>query len=344
MSLLFEDELTGPRPPVFWRALQRTVGRTPLWLTCWLVPLVLALILAAPWRGVWADLLAHRYEPGSVMGFMDENFRFDRREELGALRHSTAGIAAALAFLVMLFGVFSGGGWLQVCLDRTRGHSMRRFIWGGARYFWRFSRVWIVTLLTLALFTWSAYGWPWKAAMHLFFGAEDGDLEVLASERSAVVLGWIQDGGYACLVALLFAWGDYTRTRLALQDTRSALWAGLCTWGLLLVHPLRMLRPMLLLFALEVGVVLLLGRLALGVDRELGGHSGPLALIVLVGLGELALVWRGISRGARYHAAAQVSRRLVPPLAQPDPWASRVGGPGGPQYPIDVTDDYGVSG
>jgi hypothetical protein len=278
-----------------------------------------------------------------VMAFMDESFRFDHREELGALRQSTAGIAAALALLVMLFGIFSGGGWLQVCLERTRGHSMRRFIWGGARYFWRFSRVWILTLLTLALFTWSAYGWPWKAAMHLLFGAEDGDLEVLASERSAVVLGWIQDGGYACLVALLFAWGDYTRTRLALQDTRSALWAGLCTWGLLLVHPLRMLRPMLLLFALEVGVVLLLGRLALGVDRELGGHSGPLSLVVLVGLGEVALVWRGIARGARYHAAAQVSRRLVPPLAQPDPWASRVGGPGGPQYPIDVTDDYGVS-
>ena len=34
---------------------------------------------------------------------------------------------------------------------------------------------------------------------------------------------------------------------------------------------------------------------------------------------------------------------LIQPLSQPDPWASRIGGPGGPQYPIDETDDYGVS-
>src|SRR6185295_8465622 len=103
------------------------------------------------------------------------------------------------------------------------------------------------------------------------------------------------------------------------------------------------LRPMVLLFALEVAVVVALGSLAHGVDRGLGVESGAGSLLVLCGLGQAALLWRGIARGARYHAAAQVSKQLVPPLAQPDPWASRVGGPGGPQYPIDLTDDFGVS-
>jgi hypothetical protein len=343
VNVLLDDDLTGPRPPVFVGALRTTLGRTPIWLLCWAVPLVLALVLAVPWRGFYAGVLEHRYEPGSVMAWMDEGFRFDHREELASLRTSTAGIAAALAFVVMLFGVFSGGGWLQVFLERTQGHSLRRFLWGGARYFWRFARVWLLTLASLALLTWVLHGWPWKMVTKLLFGAVDGDLEVLASERSVVAVTWVQDGLYGLGVALLLAWGDYTRTRLALQDTRSAVWAGLCTWGLFLLHPLRTLRPMFVLLALEAALVLGLGSLARGVDRGLSPESGTGTLLMLFLLGQAVLLWRGIVRGARYHAAAQVSKRLVPPLAQPDPWATRVGGPGGPQYPIDTTDDYGVS-
>ena len=343
MSSLYDDDLTGPRSPVFWGALRTTLGRTPIWLTCWLAPLCLALVLAVPWRGFYQGVLANRYEPGSVLAFMDEGFRFDHRPELDSLKRGTAGIAAALALVVMLFGVFSGGGWLQVFLERTQGHSLRRFLWGGARYFWRFARVWGVTLLTLALFSWVMYGWPWKTATKLLFGAEDGDLEVLISERNAVYVTWAQDGLYGALVALLLVWGDYTRTRLALQDTRSAVWAGLCTWGLIFLHPLRTLRPMAFLFAIEAAVVIALGSLARNADRGLGPESGAGTLLALFMLGQAALLWQGIARGARYHAAAQVSKQLVPPLAQPDPWAGRVGGPGGPQYPIDTTDDYGVS-
>jgi hypothetical protein len=343
MSSLLDDDLTGPRPPVFLGALRTTLGRTPIWVACWLVPLFLALVLAVPWRGFYAGVLAHRYEPGSVLASMDEGFRFDHGPELDGLARSTAAVAAALALVAMLFGVFSGGGWLQVFLERTQGHSLRRFLWGGARYFWRFARVWLVTLLTLAVLSWALHGWPWKMAMKLLFGAEDGDLEVLASERGAVLVTWFQDGLYGLFLALLLVWGDYTRTRLALQDSRSAVWAGLCTWGLILLHPLRTLRPMLLLVLLEAAVVVTFGSLARGVDRGLGPGSGAGALLMLFALGQAALLLRGIARGARYHAAAQVSKQLVPPLAQPDPWASRVGGPGGPQYPIDLTDDYGVS-
>ena len=52
---------------------------------------------------------------------------------------------------------------------------------------------------------------------------------------------------------------------------------------------------------------------------------------------------------ARYHAAVQVSRDVVTPIARPDPWKSSVGGPGGPRYPIetgepgDAADEYAVS-
>jgi len=49
-----------------------------------------------------------------------------------------------------------------------------------------------------------------------------------------------------------------------------------------------------------------------------------------------------IVRGSRYHAAVQVSREVVRPIARPDPWKESVGGPGGPRYPIGG-DEYSVS-
>jgi hypothetical protein len=343
MNPLLDDDMTGPRPAVWWAALRTALGRAPVWLLCWCVPFLLAVVVAAPWSGTFEDLLAHRYEPGSLRAWLDQDFRFDRGDALGALRASTAATAAGAGFLVMLFGVFSAGGWLQVFLERTQGHSLGRFLWGGTRYFWRFARVWLLTLLTLALLTWVFHGWPWKALLALLFGAKDGDLEVLASETAALRVQWFQEGVYALGVALVLVWGDYTRTRLALQDTRSALWAGLCTWGLFVAHPFKVLRPFLILFVLEAGMLFVLGRVAKSFDRGIGPETGAGTLWALFALGQGALLLRSLLRGARYHAAAQVSKMLVPPLAQPDPWATRVGGPGGPQYPIDLTDDYGVS-
>ena len=267
MNPLVDDDITGPRPPVFWSALKTSLGRTPVWLFCWLVPLLLALVLSVPWRGWFDRTLEKRYEPGSMLAYLDENFRADHAGDLQALKHGTAGVGAALALVVMLFGVFAGGGWLQVFLERTRGHSLRRFLWGGARYFWRFARVWILTLCALAAFGWLFYGWPWKVLTSMLFGAEDGDLEVLTSELSATLVIWTQDGIYGLCFALVMVWGDYTRTRLALQDTRSAVWAGMCTIGLIVLHPLRTLRPMLLILLIEAAVVWGVGLLSRDVNR-----------------------------------------------------------------------------
>ena len=65
----------------------------------------------------------------------------------------------------------------------------------------------------------------------------------------------------------------------------------------------------------------------------------------LLVVGQVALAWRCVVRGARYAAALQVSSQLVRPLARPDPWRKSIGGPGGPRYPIggDEADEYGVS-
>ena len=340
---MYDLETTSPPLLQFWKSLRATFGRVPLWFFCWSVPLLLAVALALPWRAWFDDTLAQRFAPGAVLASTTEVFRFDQRESLGELKSHTGGVAAALGLCAILFGAFCAGGWLQVFLERTRGHTLRRFFWGGARHFWRFLRLTFLTLLVLSLFGWVVYGWPWKLLMSLFYGAEDGNLEVLTSERSALWLRWVQAGAYGLIFALVLTWGDYTRTRMALHNTRSALWAGLCTLGLFIWHPIQTLRPLGLLLLLEFFVVLGLGSLSWRFNAGLDATSGWKSLTYLFLFGQLALLYQTISRGARYHAAVAISRRIVPPLAQPDPWASRVGGPGGPQYPIDDTDDYGVS-
>lgn len=357
---------TTPRGPIFLAAIRGAFGRPPIWILCWLVGLLLALTAAAPWVGWFDDTLAHRYEPGhevsttdeageettawvagEVLASLSENFRQDHRGELSDLRGDTARTTAVLALVAMLFGMFSAGGWLQIFLERTDGHSVRRFLWGGSRYFWRFFRLWILSFVLLAAVSFLLYGWPWKTVIAGFlFGAPDGETEGYASEWSAVALGWFQSGLYTLLFALVLTWGDYTRTRLALHDARSALWAGLCTLGLFLRHPIQALRPMALLLLVEWLVLWGAGRISWGLSSAgADDWGGWRTLIAVAVVGQLALLWRAITRGARYHAAVRVSGELVPPLSKPDPWAHRVGGPGGPQYPIDTGsgDEYGVS-
>jgi hypothetical protein len=327
-----------PRGAIFLRAIGAALARVPLWLLCWLLSLTLAASLAVPFGESFARAIENRYEPGSLRGSLDENFRADHLGGFGV----DGAAAAFLGLVAFLGGIFAAGGWLQVFLERTEGHSLRRFLWGGARYFWRFLRVAVLTLLALACVSWLLHGWPWKATMHVVYGARDGDLEVLRSEWSAVLVGWLQAALHALLFALVLAWGDYTRTRLALNDTRSAVWAGLQSVFLLLRYPLRALRPMALILLVEIVFVALVGKLSWSVNVGMGPTSGWPTLASLFVLGQLALLGQTIARGARYAAAVQVSRALIPPIVR-EPWRDVIGGPGGPQYPIDDTGEYGVS-
>ncbi len=336
---------TPSRLPIFLQAFRAALGRVPLWLICWAMPLFFGAVIAVPFIAWFGDVLDHSYEPGTALAGMDDTFRMDHDAALSALRGNASRVAAPLFLAAMLIGAFFAGGWLQVFLERTKGHSVRRFVWGGAKYFWRFFRVLILTILVLALVSWLCMGWPWKTFVADFlFGATGGDLDELDSEKSADWVTWLQGACYATLFCLVLTWGDYTRTRLALHDTRSALWSGLCTFFLVLRHPIQTLRPFLLLLIFEwLVAVELLGRISWSANTGIDAESDWKRLALIFVLGQLAMLTHTIVKAARYKAAVLVSRNLVQPLAQPDPWKKRVGGPGGPQYPIDETDEYGIS-
>ncbi len=341
-----QDERPGsiatPGRLVFFRALLASLGRPPIWILVAGMTALLALISAAPWFAWFDSVLANRYAPGTLIRELSETFRFDSQLAGGSQTIAARGTGAALALTAMLFGAFQAGGWLQIFLERTHGHSVQRFFHGGSRFFFRFVRVLLCTLLLLHLIGWVMYETPWKWAMSLLFGAVDGNLEVLTSELVARRVVFVQDGVYALLFALVIAWGTFTRTRLALQDTNSAVWAGVCTCWTLLRHPVKTLAPLWTLWLVECALILGVKLLMELLQSGLGAAGDWMPVLFLFLLDLLILLLRSLVRGAGYHAALQVSVQVVQPLPRPDPWKSAIGGPGGPQYPIGG-DEYGVS-
>ncbi len=332
---------------LFLHAIRGVLGRTPLWLLVSSVIFLLTLPVAIPRFNWFQAATSHRVEPGALVHSLSTVFRQDHREALGALDASTASAGAILLLIAGLLSVFAAGGWLQVILERTYGQSLRRFFYGGARYFWRFFRFWILTLVVLAGLRWILYEWPWNTlVLQVLLDVPKADfarLESLESEAGVRWLGFAQDGIFAVgFVLVVLVWGPLSRTRVALHDTSSAVWAGLCSAFTILRHPVKTMRPILALLLLEACVVTwLAGKITRWLDEGLEASPSRSTIVMLMVVSLLALIWREILRGARYYASVQVSRELVRPLSRPDPWKS-IGGPGGPQYPVGG-DEYGVS-
>lgn len=339
--------LVPNKRPVTLEALRVSFGRPAVWLTTWFCMALVVLCLSLPWIGWFADALG-RYAPQSEFYSLSNIFRFDQAGELSTLRDTTRSAAAGVSFIALFLGVFAAGGWLQVILERTHGQSLRRFFLGGARYFWRFFRLLLLSLLVLHVLGWIFYEWPWKTlVLGGIMGVPEGDydaLETLSSERTVVNLGFLRDGLYVLGFAATLVWGIYTRTRIALNDTSSVLVSGIAALYTLVRHPIMTLRPMILLALLETGVLIGLGLLVGMFQSGLAEESSLVTVLILFGLGQLGLMIREAMRGAGYCAAVRVSQDLVVPDRE-DQWEGSIGGPGGPRYPIgdDADDQYGVS-
>ena len=353
------DNLKRPDAFLFLRALRLAIKRVKLWGATWLVLGLLTLIPAAQTMSAMAGAVGNSYPSADVarglhstlaapsVG-MTEVFRKDHSATLGQLNGSLAAGGAILALIAFLFGVFAAGGWLQITFEQPHRQTLRRFAFGGGRYFGRFLRVGIMTLLLLAFVHWVFYGEPWKRIVYGWYldvpKWDWGRLETLPSEETVSRLTWIRDGLAAVTFAKVLAWAIYTRTRIALRDSRSALGAGIATWFKMTRHPIQTLRPLILLLIVEVAIVVgFLGWWHGTVEDRFYADANGWHVAAFFGIAQLAVIWRQITRGAYYHAAGRVSQALIMRSdKQPDPWAGTIGGPGGPQYPID-DDGYHVT-
>jgi hypothetical protein len=344
---------------VFTRSIRAALGRVPLWLLVTLAVGLLALPGAVLTYDTFQDALGRGYEPGSQFRSLGTSFHVDSADERAALDAAVGSTGAVLAALAVLLGIFTAGGWLQVFLERTDGHSVRRFFHGGVRHFWRFFRVFLLVLVGAAVVQWAVFEGPWHDLVETRLlglpevppqgaavGAEYTELRLqeLTDERTAVRVTWLQDGLHAVAMAVLLTWAVFTRARLALHDARSSLWAGLCTFFMMLRHPLKTLRPMLLLLLVEAAVVFAAGGVHRWIEDGLDASSTWRSVAVIFVVSSAVLAVSEILHAARYHAAIVVSRRVIAPIPRPDPWKHSIGAPGGPQYPIiEGGDEYGVS-
>lgn len=341
------EDLRATKRPVILEALRVSFGRPAVWITTWLCMGLVVLCLTLPWVGWFASVLSD-YAPKSQFFGLSTVFRFDEGSDMGQLRSATSRAAAGVSFIALFIGVFAAGGWLQVILERTHGQSLRRFFLGGARYFWRFFRLLLVSLVLLHVLGWVLYEWPWETlVLKGIMGVEKGDyssLETLSSEQTVANLGFVRDGLYALGFTSVLIWGIYTRTRIALNDTSSVLVSGIASAWTIVRHPIMTLRPMILLRLVEGAVLVGLGLLTSMFQGGLEAKPSLTTVLILFGLGQLALIIREGLRGANYCAAVRVSQDLVVPDRE-DQWEGSIGGPGGPRYPIgDGADDqYGVS-
>ena len=337
-------ENQSSKVPVFLRSLNGAIGRTAVWVSCWLLFEVLALTVAMGWFDWMSSAVGNNYAPGALLADLGANFRIDHGAEIRATSGYAAELGAMLAFLALIFGAFTGGGWLQVVLERTEGRSVRRFFSGGARFFWRFLRLMFVQMLLLAFFGWLIYETPWnELVLSRWLGVPESDysrLESLDSEALVRQLGWVQDGLFALLFCLISSGSLYARTRIALHDTNSALWAALCTVATMFRNPILTLRPLALLFLIDLAVIFCCGQVLSSLEAGLDAETGFATIAIIFGVGRLAVAARHLTRGARYYAAAYVSRDLVRPISKPDPWKESIGGPGGPRYPLGEDDEF----
>jgi len=298
----------------------RGLALAALYWRWWSIAALLELALALPpallWDGWMRGALSNHYAPGELFGNLTTNFRFDNRTEMNALGDAAGLWMGFAALLAMLLGAFFAGGWTQLAFDGKQGPVVARAGTGARRFFWRYVRVWLVTLALLALWSWLMFDWPWRKVVLdwiLELPASGGDrLEALTSEWSAVAVRLTQAGIYALGVALLLCCADYVRLRLAWKDGRSALlsWGG--ALAMVLRAPFKTLAPLTAIFVVEVVILCVVSWFSRRFEGQISlGEAGMGTVWLLVATTVVLAMLRCWLRGARYLAAAEVVRETV---------------------------------
>ena len=89
---------TTTKTPVTLRALNGAIGRTAVWISCWLIFELLALTVAVGWFDWMTSVTENRYAPGSLITDLGANFRIDHADTMSAASEYAAGLGAILAF------------------------------------------------------------------------------------------------------------------------------------------------------------------------------------------------------------------------------------------------------
>ncbi len=239
-----------------------------MWLLFYLVQFLFALVLVTPVRTTLQRMIGH-----SVIG--EEILRGNGANVLFEFITNHADVVSLVQALILLAGliflivsIFLKAG-ATGCFVLRRPFSQGGFFRYGAEYFWRFLRLFLISLIFMAV------------AFIIYTGL-NGFLKSLAgdSEKARVISAVASIGVLIFLLFFIHMVFDYARIFTVAREKRKMLKISLKAWGFVLRHPLKTLGLFYMVF--------LTGALFWGVYYFVGGKLSALA-----GLGILIIfIWQ----------------------------------------------------
>lgn len=245
----------------------------------------------APYR-----LLADGIDPYWLIDLFNEQF------PAGSLASAIAQVillAAVAGFFYLLANVLFAGGILTILSSPDGRFSFGRFWAGAGRYFARFLRLWLISLICYG-FTFIGF-----ALLRLPINAADARA---SAERPGAIMKWIAGGLLLLLLAIINMTFDYARIGAVLNDRRRMLRETLLAARFALRHFIRAFSLYLL-----IGLVGLLFFAILTALRGAITQSSVFAVLLAILLGQMAIGARLWTRLALYAAEIDLYQKLAPP-------------------------------
>ena len=220
-----------------------------IWGLVWLLHILVATALASFPAAFVAYSLAHSNWSQELLGQLDVSWVFEAvKAERGMPYSAIMSAAAAMAALLLPLNTFIAGGAIAHFLDREFPYSPRRFYENCGRYFWRFFRLFLISLIFYGL----------ALALSGLINRIADKIWGKGMEAAPLVwMGRLQTVVMVLLVLFVHLLFDYAKIILVWEDRRSA-WRSMAeAWKFTLHNKSRTfgLLILLLLLSLVLGLV-----------------------------------------------------------------------------------------
>jgi hypothetical protein len=286
-------------------AAGRVALRKRMIVAYWFFHTLMAAFVAVPLAGVAVSNLSHsRYGAELARGFdlswLVEVYFYLQGGPLAAILP----MVVLAVFLLFLGSIFLSGGAVKMLVYDGPDYSPRMFYEGCGRYFWRFLR--------LTLYSMIFYGSALILQRILSKLADQAWGEGMEAHQLTIA-GWVVSGILIVLFALVGTAMDYAKVRLVTDDSRKSLRAAFGSMRLVLTHLGRTMGVWLVLMvflAVFAGLYLPLSNWLHG-----GGAGKILTLILVQQLYVLCRVWlRMMAWGAAVELDPFLRPKPLPPL------------------------------
>lgn len=281
-----------------------------MWILLWLCNTLLALLLTAPLAALIVANLGHTKFAGQMTASMDvqwlAEFLFAAKSYPFAM---TVPAAALIFFAAVPFATFLAGGALWLLVYQATGYSPQRFFEGCGKFFWRFVRLFLISLVCYGLIL---------SLNKSFDKIADNIWGESLVETPVVYFGWVKGIVVLALLAIVNMVFDYAKIRIVAEDgshtIRAALWSlRFCRRNFRVTF-----TAFLLTAALGLGFLLLYFGLTLPTDRAT--LPAIIGVFLVMQLYVFSRVWIRLqfwsSATEIYHSLNPAEPEPVPPVEE----------------------------